>query len=618
MHPVLPSLTNILWLPVAIGLFLAPGWLLSLRIGSPAPGITSFLGSTAILYLLALATNALGMPLHVGTLSLGLALVAALLYKRGTSEANRLKPVSAPTTPSRWNRLWVISGFIALVSITARALLDPLSGYDNGTRWDYLARLFLTHASFAGYPPTTATDFEYYSWCDGIPPLIPLLNLWTYAVTGSIAPILTGVRVVGEALLLGALVFRYSRLLWGAHSGGPAVAVFATSALALWSVAMGQETGLTAISLVSMLYFLELNARAPNVVLVVWAALAAGLAAATREYGLAFPVLGFLILLCQTNCAKSRRVFVLVAIVIAAPWYLRNWVITGNPLYPQTLGGLFPGNPVHDELMRSIADYWGFRSGRFFTPDLARSLCVLTGLLVPLGLMGVAKSWRRSLPLIAAIGLVVGLWLWSVPQTAGGWIYSTRMLSPALALSGVLAGWIGTLAAPLRVCCVVLCAVTATDAARRSWFLPALPLERTWPFTFSAWRETRSDIEAISSNLLWPVLIRDAAGKGIVVDHTAHHALVTMRGGRAIPLFSPILADTFKVNAPFAAIVAQLRRDGVKYITISARNYFGRTLISAHPFWSELCLAHTPTAIVQDLDIFDLDDLLPAPSKLAP
>ncbi len=616
MQFVAPTVSSVFWLPVTVIIFLAPGWLLVRKLGSPAPLVSAFLGSAAILFQLILALNALHVPLHVGTIGLGIALVAVLLIWRTTGGAKVHTPQPLRFEMTGWTWLWLAPAAVALGSIAIRAMIDPLSGYDNGTRWDYLARLFLAHGSLAGYPPMTSVDFEYYSWCDGIPPLVPLLNFWIYTSTGSIAPALTAVRVIGEALLLGSVVARYSQLLWGKPGGLSAIAALVTSALAIWAVAMGQETGLTAIALVAMLYFLELYARTPERTLIFWAAVAAGIGALTREYGLSFPLLGLAVLASRQQIHTGGTIFAITGFGLSAPWYLRNWIITGNPLYPQTLGGLFPGNRVHDEIMLTISDYWGFQNHAFSPIHLVQSLAVLGGVLTAFGMVGAWRAGSRSFPLVAGIILILGLWIWSIPQTAGGWIYSMRMLSPMLALLAVLTGWMGTLKPLLRIVCLTVCCATGADAARRAWLLPDLPFGSALSVSFAEWRASHASLQDIGSNPLWDVLVRDAAGRGIVVEHTADHALVTMRGGRAIALVSPLLAPTFADQIPFAEAVATLRAAGVRFITISVKNPMRTRLIKAHPFWNELCFRHAPIAEVQSLDIFDLDQLLPLASAL--
>ncbi len=617
MMLVASTLANVLWLPAAIVVFLLPGWMIARRFAPVAPAVAAFFASAAVFFNLVLLLDSTGVPLHAGSIGLGLGLVAAALaWRRRPPRAATSTAVRVPDL-GRFSRHWpwLIPIALAFVSITARVTVDPLSGYDNGFRWDYLGRLVLAQRSLASYPPITAAQFEYYSWCDGIPPLVPLLNFWIYAVTGSVAPTLIAVRVLGEMLLLGTLVFRYSRLLWGGAAGPAAIAALAASSLALWSIAMTQETALTAVSLVAMLYFLEEHRRGPRTATLVWAAVAAGVGALSRDYALAFPLLGIGVLLARRASWRSAVLFGAVAGAVAGPWYLRNWIRTGNPLYPHTLGGLFPGNPVYEEVMRDIAAFWSFGSARFPKAAFCLMLVALAGVPLVFGAIGAWRSRGRGAgALVAGIALTGALWLWSVPYTAAGWVYSARVLLPALALAAVLAGWLGRLRGAARVGAALLLVLAAGDAARRSWLLPDTPFAPAASVSFAEWRTTHALLQDVGANPLWKILVRDAAGGGIVVDHPAHHALLTMSGGVAVPLFSPVLAPTFGAPLAVDAGVAELRQAHVRFITLSLDNGITGRLIRAYPFWREFCARYRPNARVQMLSIFDLNHLVPASS----
>lgn len=611
MEFISPPLLSVLALPVAIFLFLLPGWMLVKRWPTPAPFVAAFLASSAILFNGVLLLDALSIPLHAGTLLLALALPTAAfgwLGRKNPSPFAWTWPGIRPGIAAAW----AVPPVIALVSIVARAVIDPLSGYDNGFRWDYLARLFLMNGSLSGYPPITAGDFEYYSWCDGIPPLVPLLNLWTYALTGSTAPVLTAVRVIGEALLLGVIVYRYSRLLWGDRAGGAALAVFATSALALWSIAMGQETGLTALSLVAMLYFLEFHAREPRPALVFWAAIAGSVGALSREYGLAFPAIGFGILALSRTPRARLVLFASTAGALTIPWYGRNALITGNPLYPQPLGGLFPGNAVHDESLRYFRDYWSLEGGAFDPMFIPRFLAVLCGLAVVAGLIGTWRAGRRAVIALLGVGLVTSIWfILILPQTGAGWVYSARALSPAIALCAVLGGWMGMLRNRASILVVLVACAASADAARRSWLLPINSTAKPWNYSFASWRSQKDLVDRISTNPIWAALATASGGRGVVVDHPTSHVLLTLQGGRAVPFFSPLLAPTFDERTDFATALRQLLAADIEFVTLSKVNPVTQKLVKAHLFWTTLRSRYRPNVHTGALEIYELDRLQP-------
>lgn len=609
----------LLWLPVAIATFLLPGWILSRRLTSPLPIYTAFIGSAAFLFLLTLLLDATGLPIQPGTLGIGLALISAALLWRYPKGASLLPDRPADSLPRGRELLWLIPPVFAFTSVALRAVLDPLSGFDNSFRWDYLARLVLARESLAGYPPVTAGDFERYGWCDGIPPLVALLNHWIYAAAGSIAPVLTAPRVIGEALLLGLLVHRYSRLLWGPAAGGIALAALASSALALWSVAMGQETGLTALGLVGMLYFLELHAREHRRSHVCWAAVAASIGALSRDYGLAFPVLGLVLISIRKETRSDALHFITVSALIAAPWYLRNWAITGNPVYPMRLGGLFPGNSIHDETMRYIAEYWSLSSSPLPLGFIPRFLAALAGVLGLVGVIGAWRGGRRSLVALAGIALMTVLWLWSIGYTGGGRVYSARVLSPALALLAVLAGGVCTFPPFIRMAWALLFIGTAADAARRSWLLPEHSFAPVMSYSFDAWRNSQAVAYSHHAARFWETMLPVAAGRGIVTDHPLHHTLIASRGGRAIPLFSPLLAPTFHPTAALMPTLHYLRSERIKFVCLYLpHSITTEKIVANHPFWSEFSRTFRPNLQVGGFWFFDLEALLPLEAPAVP
>src|SRR5690606_27064692 len=104
------------------------------------------------------------------------------------------------------------------------------------------------------------------------------------------------------------------------------------------------------LALVAMFLAIEKNESNPDAHWLIWAGVAAGAGALAREYGIAFVGFGALTLFTRQGLTPRHWVEYFVASsVTALPWYMRNWIVTGNPLYSHTLGGLFPGNPVNSE-----------------------------------------------------------------------------------------------------------------------------------------------------------------------------------------------------------------------------------------------------------------------------
>jgi Dolichyl-phosphate-mannose-protein mannosyltransferase len=595
----------------AFAFFLLPGWMLGRILKSPLPAVTAFLGSAALLFNLVLLLDAARLPIGLRTVGCAFAAatgaVALLATRRSAFQpAARDEPVGIPRGLD-W--IWLIPPALALVSIAARTLIEPLAGYDNAFRWDYLARLILSHHSLGGYPPIRAQDFDLYAWCDGIPPLAPILNFGLYAVAGAAEPRLIALRAVAEFLLVACVAYRFARDLWGRSGGWAALAALGTCTLFTWGVAIEQETGLTAIALAAMVYFIERpgNANEPTRPSAAWAGAAAGVGAISREYGLYFILLGILLLLVRK---RGRLVgwFVVPALAVASPWYLRNWIKTGDPVFP-AMGRIFPTNAVHVEIMRDISNYWGLWTSPVSLRLVPLVLLVVGGSVGVLGSMGLVRARFRCPGIGAAILLIAALWVWSMPETAGGWNYSMRVLLPAAVLCAVLAGWVGAIQGRSRIAWALLLVLLSVDSARRAWLLPDFPFSTPWTTSFSEWREHRAESDRHSGGEVWAILVKVAQGRFIVVDSPGLHVAITSAGGHPLPFMSPRFAPALDSSLSVDEAMRRLRRSNVRFITFSIRNPVVDMFIQRHATLRALANDYEPVSGRGGQLIFDLEFL---------
>ncbi len=243
----------------------------------------------------------------------------------------------------------LLVGTIALLGVifALRVTLAPECGFDSIFRWDFLAERMLYLKNFKFYPPMTAGDFRMYPYADGIPPLVSFANFWMYTAAGRYAPAATALFVVPQ--WLGAIYFTayIGKKLHSRGAGLFAAAVLATCPLFNASVAIGQETGMTALGTAAMLCFIlgdgGLRAESP-------AGIAAGAICLSREYGAALALCGLITAMMLRRNIRWMAVYAIVVFVVASPWYFRNWQITGNPLYDNAFFG-FPVNPLHQAIM---------------------------------------------------------------------------------------------------------------------------------------------------------------------------------------------------------------------------------------------------------------------------
>lgn len=597
--------------------FIAPGWWIARRLGWPHPLISGAALAMAGWFHLVVASDLAGLPITRKTLLpawLLLTLAGAVAAHR---RAPRAPAVHATRFPRAWNREnlpWAIAGLIAAVSLATHAVVDPLSGWDNDFRWNRIAEAAFTRGSLDFYPPVDAAAFEIMAWCDGMPPLPSLLNLWCYLLAGDTAWILTSGRLIGEAFLLLATVGALARRWGGDRAFWPAIGVWSMSAMGLWSVMIGQETGLTAFALAAMLLLLpdrettttETSSRA------IAAGVAAAVAALSREYGLAFGALGFVALVWQRQPRGVLVRYLIAWGALSVTWYARNVALTGNPFYPVSPGGMLPTSAAYAVNAAAIGDYWSWSGSQFPYARLAVIALVTTGAVVLSGAAALGRHHR--LPGVGFAGVtllaVLGLWVWSVPQTAGGVTYSLRVLGPALAVLAALGGlgW-SLVGGSLSRLAAVVAILLAADAAKRAWVLPVQPTLSPLAHTAETWRHNRGWELSMRSDPVWSDLHRRHPEAFFLVDSPASHVSLRLVGARVAMWFSPAADPLFDASIPPAETARLLRAAGFTHVMLSVTDPIANAVYSQSPYLRHLRTEARPVALFESLQLFAIKSL---------
>ncbi len=577
------------------------------------------------LFTLILFARLLGLPFGRGLMvGSSLILIVAARFLRKV-----LRPHSDPfaaslsdppprrsSTPHAVQRTCQIVTVVAWGAIFATSIIRPLSGWDNGFRWDYLARHALELGQWNFYPPVTAEDFHEYGWCDAIPPFVPWLNAWFYALSGQILPVLTAIRVGGEAAILLALIHALGRDLGGPEAGWLATAIWAASAMAVWSLQMGQETGWLAIALVGMLWSLRRRQRVLNAggdfVGYFWIAAAAGFAGLgglTREYGLAFALLGWGILWFQRRPRREWTAFLAVVGLIVTPWYVLVAWRTGNPLYPLSFGGLLPTNIVHELWQLDVARGMSWSSNTAARSALTIGLGLLLGPWLIGGVAAGLRFGREAWPLIAGILLMSALWLWSIPYTAGGWIYAARVSGPGIALGAILLGsaCARTASRSALVAGTTALVALSIDAAARSHFLPSHPELLPWAQTPTMWRQTVLPLLRDHEHEAIDILVPEAHGGGIIVEHPQRFSRLREAGARAIPLWSPEVREIIAPSENPEATLTQLRAAGIRFIWLDVGVMRSHRVVQQNNVLGFLIFHCPPVVSTGNLSLWDLN-----------
>ncbi|HET6266574.1 MAG TPA: hypothetical protein VFG11_02570 [Acidobacteriota bacterium] len=518
----------------------------------------------------------LHIPIHFasvfGVLAVLSTLLGILAFKKGNASEETVLRFGDE------NRWLLVLGVLVSALFVARAFLSPLQGYDTYFRWNFLATQILQHGNFAFYPPLTPEDFRQYFYVDSIPPMVQFSYWWLYASFGRAAESLTGIFVSIQFFLLLAVTFRMTYAVGNSRSATFATAALLASPLFFWSVFLGQETGLTALSLSSCLFFIASDKQkcASRVIL---AAMAASVGALSREYGCAFIFCGLIALLWLRFSPKHVLLFLLVSFLIVAPWYLRTWVLTGNPVYSLPIGHLFPVNPVHVGILEVSNSVQGFATDTFIKFTwLIKLFLQYSPLQFVLGILMVPFVLKRAPYLWLCCLIVILIWIYNAGIAAGGYFWSLRVLSPAIVLLSVAIGLgLDQLAAAKKEIATlfsVLIGIAMCSAICKDLTIPItqgwIPSSQWFNRAFTPNRQFSAMFDILGPALS-PLKTR------ILSDDAYAHAGLLKYGIEVVPVWSPEVGFIFDpANSP------QQVRNRLNQIGISAVEYDPKGLSSLY------------------------------------
>jgi hypothetical protein len=364
-----------------------------------------------------------------------------------------------------------------------------------------------------------------------------------------------------------------------------AAGILAASPLYFRSVVLGQETGLTALSIAATIYLItstRSDDAGPGMVL---AGLAAALCALSREYGwIAVPV-GVVALLWRRHSLKHVFLFIGVALLAGGPWYARTWIATGNPFYPLSFANLAV-NPIYNGILQYYksllgAEYWS-------ESDWLSAIWLVVAsapIQILAGVGGGILQFRKHGYLLVITLLLAGVWIQSVGYTSGGVLISARVLSPALVVLSVLAA-------------------AALDRVSRQWnwqtpVIAAVFLCQLWTAAFgvfyptdpfaipvSQWRyrafqNIPSAIEFQVADQLKSLLPEKTR---VLSDNGYLHAALSEKGIDVVPVWSPEVRFLFSESAQESARL--LKSSGIGSVGYYRASLNTDYLKSASPFYS--------------------------------
>ncbi len=578
--------------------FFIPGWLLSRTLKSPLAIASSFILSSLILFHCIFLLEVFNIRICFLSVAACLAAATAVVllflivaacgrFKEEPSWRMRIlklclpegKPADVPGAeggaavglPGKM-KLFLIAPAAAMVALMAlRSALQPFTVFDGDQtfRWNLLALKIFELGNFSFYPPMSAADFADYFYVDAIPPMVSFSYLWIYACFGVCAKALISPYVTFQYILLLILCHETAKSAFGRREAGTyAVAIFSCSMLSFYSVIIGIETGLTAISAVSTFFFMAFARKGAETESAVLAGFAAALGALSREYGLSFVLIGVLAGLHRRIGAKAVAVFCATFLALALPWYFRTWLLTGNPFYGNIVFGLFPTNDFISGFLETCQSYLGLT----VRPALKLhnlSVILLTTAAVPLaaGTASLARGRRPLRQFIPPVLLFALLWAYSAGQTSGGLFHSLRVFSPALAFMAVAgaslfagpdskirpsAGYGILLAAASLACFQDLTTPINVFKLRASEYLSCAFVQRD------------------DSTLVEKVLALPEGSRILSDDAFLFGKLVEMKARRVrlVPVWSPEVAFLRREGISDRDCAEKLKRLGIRYILI--------------------------------------------------
>jgi hypothetical protein len=446
-HLALAGLTALAWLGAG-SLVLAP---LGTTGDRALDGLNRF-GAGAVAF--ALLTFAAGwLELLYAAAYVPLLVAAAVC---GGVALARLVHGTPPPRPSTWPR-WqlALAGLVVAYVVAGIAVTcAPISSADALFYHANAPKLFEQAHQIQEIP---------WAWQSYQPFTVELLVLdgfllWD-SVQGAFAPLLLALATAG-------VVFATARNLAGRGSAILATAIFFAQPFALWletSTFVESGAALTvALAVANLIRFAQVG----RTELLVLAGLFTGATAGIKYIAAgaaAVLAVSALVVFRRRLTARRALAFALPAALVALPWYVKNLIVTGDPLYP-LLGG-WPNDEARAAARDSFDNY-----GRGHSPldllllpvrllvdgepfDRAEFISPLFLLFAPLSLL-VAGARRAAVPALVGVAAYVVVWFVNV-QDSRYLLFAMPVLAVAAAVG------ITGLAARSRAGRVVATTVTA-------------------------------------------------------------------------------------------------------------------------------------------------------------
>jgi hypothetical protein len=379
----------------------------------------------------------------------GLALVAFLLLLPDLKAVVQLvRGLQRPTFESLLDRL-LLGYLLVVLLLSLVACLAPPVAWDSQVYHLTGPKLYIERGRITG-----DIDIPYL----GFPSLLEMLFLAGMLLKGDMVANLVHFTY---AVLTVCLLYSFTRRHLQASTPWLASAIYLSApSIVLVSTWAYVDLGLAFYTLAAFYAFITWRASTSSHWLVLTGILS-GFALGVKYTAVLTPIVLGLLLIWEhrrqraVGSVRNLLFLSLSTAAVACPWYLKNWVLTGNPFYPFFFGGRF-----WDEYRAWWYSRWGtgllHEPLRLLLAPWEMSIMGVEGkagyeatigpvLLACLPLLLVALLWRKGrqsdstiLSYAAALcGAHYLLWLYGVAQS--GLLQQTRLLFPIFPLLSILA-----------------------------------------------------------------------------------------------------------------------------------------------------------------------------------
>ncbi len=584
----------LLFLGIIAGFF-APGFLINRLLMRENSIATAFIISMVVLFHLIFWTGLAGVPLSLISIGLGLLLVICALslavYNMGIGlKLDTLEDAICFTTSQK---ILLIPVALNIFLMFLKSSVFQISHGDQDFRWFFLPTQMLELGTFAFYPPLTAADFDIYFFTDSFPPIVSFSYFLLYALYGSARDFLVFIPVSMQFIFILTFGWKLAMRLFPSKDAGPfAVMLLSSSTLLFYSVAICQETGLTALSLLALVYFL--HDERPDWRSAILASFSTALGALSREYGGILLICGITAITVRKMPLKFLVQYFLFCTILIAPWYLRVFILTGNPFYSNPIMGL-PVNEVHTGIIEGYKQSIGlhtYMNANVILPFIS-GLISVAGAVVVLGTISFFLEPRnRLMPIITLYFFL--LWLYSIWIPAG-LFHSMRILSPAIAICAVSGTgaflWLSHKTRMRATHQYSLLAIMASVAVLQDVIIPYSPrLIGKFPLSVLSGMvniehpHPRDEVRSYAEKL--------PAGSAILSDGARHHAFLStdkeiVEKIRIVALWSPEVAFLYDKNMNFEEANRRLKTLGIRYVLTGHRGSLNMRYLEKFEFFRE-------------------------------